>query len=399
MKHILKVAECHESKHPNYPEISRHYFTVRAKDLPAGIPFGANAREPNNINRAVYKGVRESLLGRDSAVDGTFDLMNRGIICLASNVQRIGKGMYEIDCAEDEGIADGGHTYKIICDAQCEADFPDEQYVEVQVRTGVCRSLRTDISRGLNTGIQVAAHSIANLDGKFEWLKEELRSADYFESIKWKESDRRPIDVQHIICALEALNVLDYPNDSGRHPVHSYEKISEATNRFTVDFNNHRDDIEASTYHRLRPILRGALVLHDYIRRDFRDIYNAAELGKAGALDVIKKKKKGQYSFPCAALPDSTHVLARGASFPILAAFRNKVRINPKSRQAEWSNGFNSVLDLWQSAGAELARQTKDAVLIYGRKPDQIGKARGHWKTLHQALELHMLRPKDNRHG
>jgi len=389
----LTVQTAYSSKHPVHKEITKHHFTVRAKDLPPGIPVGANARDPNNLNRRVYREVQDSLMGRDRSVDGSFDLMNRGIICLANKVRRINSHNYEIHCADDEGIADGAHTYAIICEAQGEA-LPDHQYVEFQVRTGVCQTLRTDMSRGLNTGIQVKAHSLANLDGKFDWIKDELRNEMYFNLIAWNESDRGFVDVREVICILEAVNIIDYPNDSGRHPVHAYEKISTATNKFAADFDFHKDNLDDSTYHKLRPLLRGALVLHDYIKHNFRDVYNTAALGKAGALDIIRWKRKGRYSFPFAALPGSSYQLTKGATYPILAAFRNKVRINRKTQQAEWIDGFDSVLELWRSVGPECARQTKDAVAIYGRKPDQIGKARGHWTTLHQAVELHILRSK-----
>tara|TARA_R110000751_G_scaffold179179_1_gene285269 strand:- start:328 stop:1542 length:1215 start_codon:yes stop_codon:yes gene_type:complete len=390
----LKVQTAYSSKHPVHKEITKHYFTVRAKDLPAGIPTGANARTPNGLNRRVYREVKESLLGRDGSVDGTFDLMNRGIICLANKVRRIDSHTYEIHCNDDEGIADGAHTYAIICGAQGEA-LPDEQYVEFQVRTGVCQTLRVDMSRGLNTGIQVKAHSLANLDGKYNWLKAELANEPYFDLIAWNESDRGSIDVREIICVLEALNIFVYPNDCSRHPVHAYEKISTAAIKFSEDFELHKDNLDESIYYRLRPLLRDALGLYDHIRHDFRDVYNSASIGRAGALDIIEQRKgKGRYDFPFANLPAKQHRLTKGAFYPIFAAFRNKVTVNKTTNQAQWQGGFNSVMELWRSVNIETARQTKNAIQIYGPKPDQIGKARGHWTTMHQAIELHILRSK-----
>lgn len=396
-RHRLSVTEARIVKHPVFTEIKKHYFTIRAKDLPSGIRTEANARNPNGLNRRVYREVHESLMGRQ-ALEGTFDLMNKGIICLAKNVRRIDDHTYDINCGDGEGIADGAHTYKIICDAQSDPEMPDEQFVEFQVRTGVCPDLITDMARGLNSGIQVKPHSLANLDGKYEWLKDELATEPYFDRIAWKESDKGGVDVRELICVLEALNVFDFPNDSGRHPIQSYEKISAPATKFSDDTDRHRANLIGSTYYKLRPLLRDALVLYDHIRHDFRDVYNAASLGRAARLDIIDwRQGKRRYDFPFAGLPDSRYRLTKGALYPIFAGFRNKVGVNKTTGQAQWIGGFDSVLELWRSVGTETALQTKNAVKLYGRKPDQIGKSRGHWANMHQTIELHILRQRNQR--
>src|SRR5262245_45044957 len=115
--HKLRVVEARRLKHPTYPEIEKHEFTVRAKDLPLGIRSDANARAPVGLNRRVYREVNDSLLNR-FAFPGIFDLMNKGITILANKVRRIDEHNYEIELVAGQGIVDGGHTYKIICDAQ-----------------------------------------------------------------------------------------------------------------------------------------------------------------------------------------------------------------------------------------------------------------------------------------
>ncbi|PKP78507.1 MAG: hypothetical protein CVT81_04065 [Alphaproteobacteria bacterium HGW-Alphaproteobacteria-3] len=390
--HKVRVVDARRIKHPQFPEIEKHYFLVRAKDLPNGIRTDANARDPNGLNRRVYREVHESLLGRDTT-PGTFDLMNKGIVCLADKVRRIDDSNYEIVVRDGQGIVDGGHTYKIICDAQEDPALPDEQHVEFQVRTGITDSLITDIARGLNTGMQVKDHSIANLDGKYDWIKEDLSSKPYVNRIAWRESDDGDYDVRDLICVLEAMNIFDFPNDCGVHPVAAYEKWSIPTNKFSKDFDVNKDDLSQSKYLRLRPLLHEALVLYDRIRRDFRDVYNNEDLGSAGKLDIVEEAKgTRKFDFPFAGLQPAKYRLTKGALFPIFAAFRNKVEIDPKIGTARWSGGFLSVLDLWDSVAPELARQTKQATKDYGHKPDAIGKNRGHWTNMHQTVELHILR-------
>lgn len=393
--HRIRAAEARRIRHPVYPEIEKHYLTVRAIDVPQGLRKDANARdgEGQDLRKQVYKEVQKSLLA-DGTMPGIFDLKNKGIVILAEAVKRIGDtDVYEVRIREGQGIVDGGHTYEIITKAQTEDNIPEDQYVDIQIRTGVDDEWITEISAGLNTGIAVKHHSIANLDGRYDWIKEEVSDQAYAKRIAWRESDDGDYDVRDLLCVLEAMNVIDFENHSGNHPISAYEARERVTKKFSDDAEKHKDDLESSTYRRLRPILKDALVLYDYIRHDFRDVYNNAGLGNAGALDIMEQARSGKkYDFPFANISQCEYRLTKGALFPIFAAFRNKVTINPETRLAEWQGGFDSVLKLWTSTSVELANQTKAAIKDYGRKPDVLGKSRGHWNNVHKTVEVHLLR-------
>lgn len=221
---------------------------------------------------------------------------------------------------DGQGIVDGGHTYEIIINAQVGLSIPEDQYVEVQVRTGVPIDLITEISSGLNTGIAVKAHSIANLDGKYEWIKEELKDEKYFGRIAWRESDDGDYDVRDIISVLEAMNVIDFPNNSGTHPIAAYEAVNRVAEKFSTDAEKNESEPEASTYRKFRPILKDALCLFDVIRRDFRDVYNGQKLGSAGGLDIVEKAAVNKtFDFPFSGREPSTYRLTKGALYPCLA--------------------------------------------------------------------------------
>lgn len=392
--HKIRAAEARRVKHPVFPEIEKHYMTVRAIDVPGGIRKDANARdgEGKDLRKQVYREVQKSLVA-DQTLPGIFDLKNKGIVILAEGVKKVGEDTYEIRIRDGQGIVDGGHTYEIICKAQAEENIPEDQYVDIQIRTGVDDDLITEISAGLNTGIAVKHHSIANLDGKYDWIKDELSGENYATRIAWRETDDGDYDVRDLICVLEAMNVIDFPNDSGMHPLSAYEGRERVTRKFSDDAEAHEMDPEYSTYRKLWPILKEALILYDHIRRDFRDVYNREKLGIAGGLDIVERARKGKkYDFPFGGLPLSEYRLTKGALYPIFAAFRNKVWINPETGLAEWDGGFQSVLDLWHSTAVELARQTQAATKDYGRKPDTLGKSRGHWNNVHKTVEVHLLR-------
>lgn len=391
--HKLRVAAARRISHPIFKDVEKHYFLVSACELPDGIRTDANARDPEGLNRRVYRDVHESLMGRNSEL-GSFDLMNKGIVCLADSVRKIDDVTYEISVRDGQGIVDGGHTYKIICDAQTDQNLPAESFVEFQVRTAVPDRLITDISRGLNTGIQVKDHSIANLDGKFEWIKDELKDTSYFNRIAWRESDKGDYDVRDLICVMEALNIFDFPNDLGSHPIAAYEKWSLPTKKFSDDFDATADEPTKSKYRRLRPILKEALALYDTIRSEFRTVYNDNDLGKAGKLDIVEeaKGKTKAFDFPFSGHAPAEYRLTKGALFPIFAAFRNTVGFDEKSGLAYWKGGFSAAVGLWMSVAPELAKQTKQATKDFGHKPDVLGKNRGHWTNMHQTVELHILR-------
>jgi hypothetical protein len=391
--HRFAVHEARRISHPAHPEIAKYWFTIPARSFPAGISTGANARDPIGLNRRVYRDVMESLKGNSAPV-GIFDLMNKGITILADDVRLIDKekSIYELVVDDELGIVDGAHTAKLVEEAQAEASIPEEQHVEVYVRTGVPAKFVAEIAKGLNTGIQVKPQSIYSIDGVFDWLKKEIASKPYAKIISWSESDDGEYDVRDLIGVLELLNVADFPNDGSRHPVAAYEKWSIPLEKFAQDYKEHANQRTASKYHKLRPILTDALRLHDIIRRDFRDIHNRNG-GQAGKLKIIEEAsaRRKEFEFPFAGLQPSKYRLTKGALYPILAAFRNCVKLN-RSGEASWIGGFDAALSMWKEAGPELVAEMFQATKDHSHNPDVLGKSRAVWSGLHKTLELRMLR-------
>lgn len=393
--HKIRVYEARKITHPVYTDISKYWMSVPASELPPGISTAANARDPVGLNRRIYRDVRESLEGK-STVPGTFDLMNKGITILAVDVKLVDKekNIYAITIDDEEGgIVDGAHTAKIICDAQSTGLIPPEQHVELYIRTNIQGSLITDIARGLNTSLQVAPRSIYNIDGVFDWLKDELKDTSYADKFSWKESDTAEYDVRDLVCVLEAFNVIDFPNALGKHPISAYEKWSVVLDRFAEDWEKNKNDLSKSTYHRLRPLMKDALKLYDHVRHDYREMHNKLG-GAAGKMNIMEQAsaKRGDFEFPFAEIPPCEYRLTKGASLPILAALRNYVAINTKTGLACWEGGFDQVLKEWKEGGVDLVAETAQATREGDRNPDQLGKSRKHWDNLHMKTQLRVLR-------
>jgi hypothetical protein len=397
--HRIRAFQMRKISHPILNSIDKYWLTVEAKNLPANISTKANARDPRGLNRHVYKEVRSSLEG-DTADIGTFDLMNKGITILAESVRVVNKdeGLYDI--AVDDavgGIVDGAHTAKIIWESNGEGTTPDGQYVEIYIRTGVSRSLISEIARGLNTGIQVAPQSIYNKAGHFNWMKKIIEKEPYAKMIAWNESDIGEYDVRDLIGVLEALNIFDFPNDvnTSKHPISSYEKWSIPLEKFADDFEQNERNLKNSKYYRLRNLLRDGLVLYDLIRHDFRNMRNN-EGGRAGNMKIVEEAaaSRGSFDFPFARLKPSQYRLTKGATMPILAAFRSYVTINRDTGDAEWRGGFDRIKEVWKAAGPSLVAETYQLTQDGIRTPDQVGKNRKHWGTLYMRLQVQLLQEK-----
>jgi len=391
--HRFRVHEARRISHPTHQDIVKFWFSVPAREFPVGITTNANARDPVGLNRRVYRDVKESLLG-NSAPLGIFDMMNKGITILADQVRMIDKekGIYDVVIDDELGIVDGAHKAKLIEECQADDTIPEEQHVEVYIRTGLPTKFVPEIAKGLNTGIQVKAQSIYAIDGVFDWLQAEVDGKAFASEISWRESDDGDYDVRDLIGVLELFNVIDFPNSGSRHPVSAYEKWSIPLEKFAQDFSEHPNK-KNSKYHKLRPLLLDALRLHDTIRHDFRELHNRSG-GQAGKLKIIEEAsvRREKFEFPFSGSEASKYRLTKGALYPILAAFRNCVDIDARTGQAYWIDGFKAVLDVWKEAGPELVAEMMQAIKDHGSNPDAIGKNRGVWSNMHKTLELRMLR-------
>lgn len=393
--YLFEAVEARSYNHPVFEGVTKHTFLIQASKLPTNIPTGANARDPVGMNRRVYREVKESLKGM-AAWPGSFDLMNLGITILADKVEMPEKGKFKIFIRDEDGIVNGAHTSRIIQTCIEEGTIPSEQHVEVRVITGINKmpfeDLKIDIARGQNTGITVKDQSIYEIQGVFEGIKSQIKSEAWFGDVAWKESDTGSIDVRDLISIMESLNVKDFPNDSSNHPIHAYEKSSKALERYADDFRANPNSPGLRTFAAFEPLLLDALKLYDCIRRDFRDVFNTHVNPSAGRLRIVEEATRGSYDFPFSGASPAQYRLTKGASFPMFAAFRNCVQYDSKTNKASWIGGFPAVLKLWNTLAPELVKETYEARKDVGYLPDQLGKSRSHWSSLHRAVEVHMLR-------
>lgn len=367
------------------PTISHHFFWVPAHTLVDDLSYGPNARKPNT-RKHVYKRVDESLMNIDCLAD-TFHLKNLGISLNASTVHKIAEDKFEVHLPDPDvhGVLNGGHTLELIKKRIVDGSIPRNQFVKIEVRTGIPDTWLAEIAGGLNTALQVEDMSLDDLAGAFEWIKEELANEPYYGAIAWSENDKGEYDARDLISLMTCFHIGLYPNDKGVHPVEAYEKKSRVLDQFREDY------IE---FKKLRPILKDILQLHNVIQMEFAK-YHLRNGGKPRSLKIMDTKdEKSKTGFPFVfSGKQAKERLQTGALYPILAAFRWMVEEDADGNFA-WRGGFDNVLARWKDTAPDLTRKTQERSKELGNNSNAIGKSRTHWDTLHQTVAFRDLMSK-----
>lgn len=367
--------------------IEHHILLIRAIDIPSGIPKTPNPRE-QRIDKGIYKKVRESLQSMD---DLSFHLKNKGMTMLAHQVEySADKKNAVIYFGENDGIADGGHTYEIILSAQAEGTCPEGQFVKIEVITGVPTEMAVDITGGLNTAVQVDDASLMNLEGRFDWVKEALKKESYANQISYKQNEEGKFDIREILGIMTLFNVkkFEYP----KQPKEAYVSKAKCLDLYESD---------PDSFKMLNPLLIDILYLYDYVHLKSRKRYNDVMGGRAAAMTgVYATKKRGDYEFIFIGNEEARKVsggkldamLYDGALYPMLGAMRFLVEQKSGEQCYSWKlKSFDEVKVFFDEIAAELVNTTYNTSLIYGRKPNPIGKDENHWDNMYKTVALHFM--------
>lgn len=359
--------------------IEHHILLCRAIDVPSGISKKPNPRE-QRIDLGIYRDVQESL---EDTADLSFHLKNKGITLFAHRVDYSeDKRVATVYMGENDGIADGAHTYEIMLDSQSKATCPEGQYVKFEVITGIPSRMMVDITGGLNTAVQVQEASLANLEGRFDWIKETIQDMPYADRVAFKQNEKKDVDIRDIVAFLTLFNV-ENEELKDRHPKEAYTSKAACLRLY----REHQE-----SYEMLRPILKDVLYLHDYIQLKARDVYNEEKGGHARAMKgVFESKKRGRFRFVFID-QESECRLYDGALYPIFGAMRFLVEKKPGNSQYSWKlSSFEEVKSFFDKVAADMVETTYKTSLIYGRKPNPIGKDDNHWDNLYKTIKVAYL--------
>lgn len=380
---------------PIDPKRSVYHCYVQVRHLASAISLGPNPRA-HEVDSRIGRVIRESL---EENV-GLFHLLNRGITISAREVEYDNRsGQLRLRLPEEalHGILDGGNTYKVIENAKREKghESPEPAYLDSYVKLEIMTNIDDDIvllAEARNTSAQVKTFSLANLAGRFDWIKETLKAEPFAENIAYREGEDKAINAVDLIC----LMTLFHPKYGGNeHPVKAYTSKNSCLEDYRVEFDDEGNPKKAG-YYKLRPVLVDILKLYDHVHETCLDHYR-----KVGGISKVRKEEgeeKNKVARPGALkeLGGPRELFFKGGKvkhswpigylYPMLGSLR--ALLDSTGKQARW---LVDPFAFFTKCGEVLVGATLERSSELGRNPNAVGKSKGHWQQLFNTVKLRML--------
>jgi hypothetical protein len=104
---------------------------------------------------------------------------------------------------------------------------------------------------------------------------------------------------------------------------------------------------------------------------------------------VFATKERGSYQYIFIG-DERNYKLYDGALYPMLGALRFLVEQKPGEKVYSWKlKSFDDVKSFFDEVAPDLVATTYKTSLIYGRKPNPIGKDENHWDNMYKTVALH----------
>lgn len=304
----------------------RRWAKVNVQELQKAITL-ANWTEVNpreqNLKSKPAKEMKLTLTGDSRDI---FHYLNRGISisaldCSIKNIKDKKEIHLVLNNLNEHGVFDGGHSFKVLIDALDSAKILETKHVMLEIFTGV-EDILYDLARSRNTSTQVKEKSLANLEGKFDFVKEALKGECFFKNISWVENDDGEISINYLIQILTAFN----KNLAHKSMPRTYSGAGSCETSFIKEFNSNKDNMKNNVYYKLMPLYSDIFKFVDHVLFSLPTIYNKngyeSERGNFGKLRGITYK---QDFYPLLFSPNNKRTsfkIPNALFFPIIAAMR-----------------------------------------------------------------------------
>lgn len=353
------------------------------KDLPSDIPMKTNPRE-QKLTTNVAKKIKESLLSADEK----FYLLNRGLLVSVSSLAFNNyNNELTLHFTDDEyhGDIDGGHTYRIINENN-ETLERGSQYVKIEILIGV-ESIFQELAAARNTSTQVQDKSIAELEKKFDIIKEVIFAPESTikSKVYFKENEPGDVDVTDLIAILSMFNLKQYPTREDV-AVGSYSSKKKCIDNYIHEYDLNGRSLD-NPFVKMHHVMMDILELHDMIEENMGRFYKEkVASGKYGAVKGVGiKTDKNQEFFKSKFFKrDLDYSSPNGFIYPILGAFRALLEEGADGYY-QWKKDPKSTL---MKVGGDLVYTTVDRSRTLGNNPQSVGKDSGNWKQLYLTVLL-----------
>lgn len=363
-----------------FNDVAKKYvFYVKVCDVPEGIPMATNPRD-QRLTSGVAQAIKDSL----ESNDGYFHLKNRGIVLSAKSCTYNNKTKeVTINFTDDmlHGNIDGGHTYKIVCEHR-NTDL--DQYVQFEIMTGV-EDIIEKLAEARNTSVQVDEKSMAELQQKFDPIKEGLEGMTFFNRIAFKQNQQafdddtnkklKMIDAREVVSIINMFNIDKF--DAVTHPIKAYSSKAKMLELYLED---------PESYRRYVNIMPDIFDLYDTIEMEFATAFNETG-GRYGRKKYSGYKDGNVIGLSKFGLRELYYKIPDGLIYPAVAAFRSLVTLNSETDKYEWKNGVDPIT-IWDKCKTNMASQIMNFASAIGDNPNAVGKDSNIWNLAYMTVLL-----------
>ncbi|MEC2709471.1 AIPR family protein [Bacillus thuringiensis] len=372
-------------------EIETYECFIPASELPKDIPLEETNPRDQHMGSKSQRQIESSLTDDK---DFNFHILNKGMAISVESVNYNNKtGIVEIalDDLTIHGDIDGGHTFRTIINHQ-NNPLMKIKFVKVEFITNLNETTLPLVAKARNTNIAVQDFTIAELENKFNIVKEALDGEKFLDRVSFKQFEdkwdkSKDISVGQILAVLNLFNLTRYGDDN--HPTVSYASKQTPLKYYLDEYDDTSSNKEDNSYFKMRDIAKQIFQLHAEIEADFIAVYNKVG-GNYGNLTFAKSKEgykqRVRYSEEPKHLP---YKLPEALILPILASFRALLEEDSATKKYMWiANPFtykNILLD-------QLVKLTSEKLKSNSSNPNSLGKDSSHYLTLYMVVQRELMK-------
>lgn len=371
-----------ENKGESNPEM--FIMLADVKDIPSDIPMETNPRMQNEKTK-VAKKIQNSLTNHS---DRNFYLLNRGLLLSAKEISYNNESGEVSILFEDlsvHGDVDGGHTYEIIKE-NSKLLSKGEQFVKIEVLTGV-EDMFEQLAAARNTSVQVTDQAIAELENRFDLIKDAFKNESFYNDISYKQNDVKRIDVSDILAILNLFNIDKYPTDKlVPMPINSYSSKKSCIDAYISESKNHENDQTKNPYYKMKKIMPQIMKLYDTLEINMPVYYKGESplVKKYGAISGVSMVKSGLQKYKSKFYErEMDYSSPLGFIYPILGAFRALVIERDGFYEFAY-DPIKTLNDLGQILVADTIQTSRDL----GNNPNATGKNNTLWQNLYMKVRM-----------
>jgi hypothetical protein len=282
------------------------------------------------------------------------------------------------------GVVNGGHTFRVIREVAEDPECPEpwNAYVRLHILEDVNPEMITELAEGLNRSMQVDNPSLANLQGKFDRIKEHMKQRFSKDPIAYHQGDPGDVDIEQILAYMALFDLNKFP-DRKSHPNGLFGHPKEVLSIFLEDSEDKK-----GVFNTVMPRLHEILVLSDRLQQE-----GAARLPRLKVTSSKKENRIGSKKHkdrPASFIPGENigGYFPLGFLFPMLAAFRANV-----SKEA-WKDGrFEWLVDpqeLLPAVVEEMSDIVKQEFKDNNNLPAEVGRKEAAYRGCYGVVTLEL---------